>query len=99
MTALGNTFVRLSPNNAIPSMQLQLCGLKKKTVSRLDISAAIARQTPGWRQARLVWARRQRLFVAGVVVEDAAGNDGHVLGKVEGGGDDQEGEQQEEDRV
>jgi hypothetical protein len=74
-------------------------GKKKEAVSRLNVSAAVPRKTSGWRQARLVWAGRQRLLVAGVVVEDAACNDGHVFREVERSGDDKEGEQQEEDRV
>jgi hypothetical protein len=70
---------------------------KKESISRFNVSAAIARKTSGWRQARLVWAGRQRLLIAGVVVEDAACDDGHVFREVERSGDDKEGEQQEED--
>jgi hypothetical protein len=42
---------------------------------------------------------RVRVLVAAVVVEDAAGDDAEVFGEVEGRGDDEETEEEEEDRI
>jgi hypothetical protein len=73
-----------------------------RLVSRLHKPPPIPRQPRAvdvcW-LANCLLRERVRVLVAAVVVEDAAGDDAEVFGEVEGRGDDEETEEEEEDRI
>lgn len=70
------------------------------TIARLGVHEApsLARQAV-MAKRRLLCTCCQCLFVARKIVEHAIRDDGEVLREVEGGGDDEEREEQEKDRV
>lgn len=86
----------LSPDTPIPSFTA--C-----QHSRLNIPPPIARQPRAvhLRSANSLACKptRMRVLVAAVVVEDAACDYAEVLGEVQRGGDNEEAEEEEEDRV
>jgi hypothetical protein len=69
--------------------------------SRLHVAPPVARQSCVGVHGvgSLTREPSARALVAAVVVEDAARDDAEVFGEVEGGGDDEEGEKEEQDRV